>query len=456
MELLLTDMPYSGMAEQAVLGSILQDGRLIERVIERLRPDHFREEINGALYLIMTLKFTSGDLIDPVTVVDASIRREVFRDEPSAAQYLAKLIECAVTPDSVVTYAKIIEDKALQRKLMHASAEIYDIVRAGTEDAAQMLEIAESKIYEIRGDKESGGLISLKPAIIDVISELSVLSENPDALAEKSYASGFLGLDRYIHGLTPSNLILVAGRPSLGKSTFAINIAVNIAKRYPAKKVAVFSLEMSREEIAKRILAAEARVTNDKLKTGQLQPEDWTRIGEAADILTRLEFYVDDKVNVTVQEMKAKLRREKNIAAVVVDYLQLMTAGRRIDNRATEVSEITRNLKIMAKELNVPLIVAAQLNRESEKRQDKRPGLSDLRESGSIEQDADTVLMLYRDTSNPDNPYPNQTECIIAKNRHGMTGTVMLNLEGEYSRFTELDFVHEGAGAGYGAYGGRQ
>jgi replicative DNA helicase len=333
----------------------------------------------------------------------------------------------------------------MARQLLHAANEITETIRSGEKSSREMLDFAENKIYEIRSQKEIRGLVHIKPTAIEVMKELSELSENPDAVRGKGLSTSFSGLDEYIFGLNPTDMILVAGRPGMGKTTFAINIAVNVSKKYSGKKIVIFSLEMSKEQIVKKIISAEAKITSEKMRTGRLDKSEWQRIGESIDILSSTDIYIDDTANVTVGEMKAKLRRVKDLGLVVIDYLQLMSTGRRDGNRVTEISEITRNLKIMAKELNVPVIVASQLSRSPESRADKRPVLSDLRESGSIEQDADIVIFLYRDVYyNKETEYVNAAECIISKNRHGETAVVGLNFEGNYSRFTTTDYVHAG------------
>lgn len=438
-----TNLPYSFDAEQAVLGSILLDSSLIAAVSDRLHPEHFHVGLHSDIFSVLSQMFISGQAIDIITVIEYAVRQSVFDNQNDAKAYLVKLMESAISPSSIESYSKIIQDKFMVRQLMYASKEIFDLANAGTEEPQHLLDFAETKIYDIRNDKEISGLKIIKPVVIEKIKQLSELSANPESAGLKGLSTSFSGLDKYIFGLNNSDLILIAARPAMGKTTFAINIAVNVAKRYEGKKIAIFSLEMSREQLVGRIISSEAKITPDQMKTGQISRSDWKNIGEAAELLTRLEVYIDDTANVSIGEMKAKLRRMKNLGVVVIDYLQLMSTGRRDGNRVNEIAEITRNLKIMAKELNIPVILVSQLSRGPESRQDKRPVMADLRESGAIEQDADIVLLLYREAYyNKECENPNASECIISKNRHGETGTVGLNFEGQYSRFMNAEYIH--------------
>lgn len=438
-----TNLPYSLEAEQAVLGSILLDSSLMAAVSDRLHPEHFHVGLHNELFSVFSQMFISGQPIDIVTVIEISVRQGVFENQGDAKLYLVKLMESAISPSSIESYAHIVEEKFMVRRLMYASREIYDLASGGTEEPQYLLDFAESKIYDIRSDKDIKGLKLIKPVVIEKIKQLSELSANPESGVGLGLNTSFSELDKYIFGLNRSDLIILAGRPGMGKTTFAVNIGMNVAKNYENMKVAIFSLEMSKEQLVGRIISSEAKITPDQMKTGNISRSDWKNISEAAEILTRVEVYIDDTANTSIGEMKAKLRRMKNLGCVVIDYLQLMSTGRRDGNRVNEVSEITRNLKIMAKELNVPVILASQLSRGPEGRTDKRPMLSDLRESGSIEQDADIVIFLYRNSYyNKEDEHPNAAECIISKNRHGETATVGLNFEGQFSRFTTADYIH--------------
>lgn len=280
----------------------------------------------------------------------------------------------------------------------------------------------------------------IAPVVREALHNLAYLTEHPEEANKKGLASGFSSLDKVIFGLNPSDFILIAARPAMGKTTFAMNIAVNAARINRGKKVAVFSLEMSCEQLVMRMLSSEGKISSESLRTGKIESASWGGLRQAADMLTSIELFIDDTASISIGEMKAKLRRVENLGLVVIDYLQLMSTGRRDGNRVNEISEITRNLKIMAKELNVPVITLSQLSRGPEARTDKRPMLSDLRDSGSIEQDADIVLFLYRDVYyTKDEENLSTAECIVAKNRHGETRTINLRFDGQYTRFTDLE-----------------
>ena len=442
-EIVDSNLPYSLDAEQAVLGAIIVDSGLISSVTDKLHPEHFHIQRHKDLFAVMSQMFITGQQMDIITIMEHSIRQGVFETQDEARAYLTKLAESTVTTASVESYAAIIEEKYMVRQLMLASKEIYDLATSGQEEPQALLDFAEKKIFDIRSDKEVKGLTLIRPILLDKIKELSALSDDPEGNKMAGLRSGFPSLDKYIFGLNKSDLILIAARPGMGKTSFAMNVATNVAKYYPQKRVCVFSLEMSKEQLVGRMLSSEARISSDQMRTGKISRNEWKSIGEATDVLSQVEMYIDDTANISVGEMKAKLRRMKNLGLVVIDYLQLMTTNRRDGNRVNEISEITRNLKIMAKELNVPVITLSQLSRGPEQRTDKRPMLSDLRESGSIEQDADIVLFLYRNSYyDKTDDRPNSCECIIAKNRHGETNTVGINWDGQFTRFTEADNVH--------------
>ena len=338
-------------------------------------------------------------------------------------------------------YAAIVRDKALLRGVAQAAAEITALVQEGIGEAGDILEVAEQKVYAVRRGQGAQEMVPLRQVLPDVLDRLSEMSESENHLPGLS--TGLSAVDQKITGLNKSDLILLAARPGMGKTSFALNMALNVAKS-SKKTVAVFSLEMSREQLAMRLLSSEALVENTRLKTGFLRETDWEKIAEAATVLNRLDVRIDDNPLLTVADMNAKCRRLDDLGLVVIDYLQLMTsAGGKShggENRQQVVSDMSRMLKLMAKELDVPVICLSQLSRANEKRDDKRPMLSDLRESGSIEQDADIVLFLYRDDYyNEDSEKHNVAECIVAKNRHGETGKVELRWMPEYTTFATLD-----------------
>ncbi|MBQ1453882.1 MAG: replicative DNA helicase, partial [Ruminococcus sp.] len=316
---------------------------------------------------------------------------------------------------------------------------------AAEDETSVLLDSAEQRIYDIRSDSEKGGLERIGSVLLQTFERLDSLNREADE-SVRPVSTGIGDLDRVITGLNRSDLIILAARPGMGKTSFALNIARNVACK-SKKAVAFFSLEMSKEQLASRLLSAEALVGGTKLRTGKLSDEEWQRLVPASDVLKNANLYIDDTPGITITEMKSRLRRLREIDLVVVDYLQLMSSTRRIESRVNEISEITRSLKIMAKELNVPVITLSQLSRASEQRPDHRPQLSDLRDSGSIEQDADIVLFLYRegyyDKNSDDSAAPavdmNSGECIVAKNRHGEMSTVKLHWQGEFMRFTDVE-----------------
>ena len=383
--------------------------------------------------------FTLGQPIDFVTVLD-NLKKDSDFEENTAKTYLLQLAQIVPSIKNAQTYAYIVRDNYDVRTLITTARDIIEDASSGTNDAAMLLDSAEQRIFDIRQGKNMQGLQRINETIIETFDRLDALNSDENQLYQ-GIPTGIYDLDETITGLNRSDLILLAARPGMGKTSFALNIARHVAVK-EKRKVAFFSLEMTKEQLTARLLSTEAMVGGVKLRIGKLADDEWIRLVEAGDVLSKTEIYFDDTPGITVPEMKAKLRRLKNVDLVVIDYLQLMSGGRRIDNRVQEISEITRNLKIMAKEINVPVLTLSQLSRASEQRSDHRPLLSDLRDSGSIEQDADIVLFLYRndyyrDGDNVDEDFDkNSGECIIAKNRHGETRAVPLHWQGEFMRFT--------------------
>ena len=439
------NLPFSPEAEQSVLGAVLLDSSCMNCVAEILpRPEYFYQSNNGIIYSVMLEMFTIGQPIDFVTVLEKLKETDGF-DESSGKTYLLQLAQLVPSISNVESYAKIVRDKYDIRTLITTARDIIEEASEGTSEAATLLDSAEQKIFDIRRGKNMQGLQRIDEIIIQTFDRLDLLN-SPDADLYKGVPTGIKELDDTITGLNRSDLILLGARPGMGKTSFALNIA-----RYAAikanKKIAFFSLEMSKEQLASRLLSTEALVGGTKLRTGKLNEDEWIHLIEAGDILSKTQMYFDDNPSITVGEMKAKIRRLKDVDLVIVDYLQLMNASGRIDNRVQEISSITRNMKIMAKELNVPVLMLSQLARDSEKRTNHRPVLSDLRDSGSIEQDADIVLFLYREDYYQDSETPNENEdrnsgeCIIAKNRHGETKTIPLHWQGEFMRFTAQEVI---------------
>lgn len=339
--------------------------------------------------------------------------------------------------------AQLVLEKSYARSLIIASREVIQNAFENSSDAKKLLDMAEQNIYQIRQGKDSKGLVPIGDVILQTYDRLQKLSGD-DKADYLGLSSGFQDLDRAISGLNKSDLILVAARPGMGKTSFAMNIAQYVGMKSDSS-VAIFNLEMTREQLVARMLSSAGEIKNQSLKTGNLQPDEWERLAEAASLLSKSNIYIDDTSMINIPEMRAKLRRVKNLGLVIIDYLQLMSSGRRIENRVQEVSEITRNLKMLAKDLNVPVITLSQLSRSPEQRKDDhRPQLSDLRESGSIEQDADIVLFLYRDDYyNPETEEKNIAECIVAKNRHGETGKVKLYWDGQYTKFSSVEMYRD-------------
>ena len=448
------NLPYSMQAEQSVLGAALLQADIIPELVELLRPEMFYARQNGQIFAEMVRLFTAGQTVDFVTLLDAVTGEGVFESADAAKVYLTGLAETVPSISNVQAYAKIVQEKYLVRQLMGAAKDILE--QSGEEpDADLLLESAEQKIYEIRSGRDTSALTSISSVIVDTLVNLQKIA-GPDRDKYAGIPTGFTYLDTVLTGMGRSDLIILAARPGMGKTSFALNIATNVAKKQKIP-VAIFSLEMTKDQLTRRILSAEAGIDSQAFRTGKLKEEDWDDLARASEILHDAPIYMDDTSGITIPEVKAKIRRinqdpsRPDIGLVIIDYLQLMTSGRRTENRVQEISDITRNLKIMAKELNVPVIALSQLSRSAEKatgRSDHRPQLSDLRDSGSIEQDADVVLFLYRQAyynSHQDGAEEQQAdertaECIVAKNRHGETSTVQLGWDGAHTRFMNLDF----------------
>ena len=440
-DLLLRQMPHSLEGEQAVLGSMLIDPDCVKDVMDKLRPGDFYLRQNREIFETIYSMFTYARPIDGITVCEEMQKAGTY-DENTTRSYLAQLMEITPTSANVMEYAAIVRDKALLRGVAQAAAEITAMVQEGVGEAGDILEMAEQKVYAVRRGQSAQDMVPLRQVLPDVLDRLSEMSESENHLPGLS--TGLSAVDHKITGLNKSDLILLAARPGMGKTSFALNIALNVAKS-TKKTVAVFSLEMSREQLATRLLSSEACVENNRLKTGALRETDWEKIAGAASILNTVDIRIDDNPMLSVADMNAKCRRLDNLGLVVIDYLQLMSsAGGSMkhsgESRQQAVSDISRMLKIMAKELQVPVLCLSQLSRANEKRDDKRPMLSDLRESGAIEQDADIVLFIFReDYYSPDSDKRNIAELIVAKNRHGETGKVELKWMPEFTTFDTLE-----------------
>ena len=441
-ELLQRQAPQSVEAEQALLGSILIDSRCIADVIGLVRPEDFYLQQNREIFEAVYSMFNFSETIDPVTVLEKLRQLGTYRD--NSRDYVLQLMQITPTAVNAVRYANIVKDKAMLRGLGQAASDISEMVIDGVGTPAEMLESAEKKIYSLRKGERGDSLEHIGTVLHKVFDHLTELSQSDSAIPGLS--TGLRDLDMKINGLNKSDLVLVAARPAMGKSALALNLGINVAKKYN-KTVAIFNLEMSREQLALRLLASEGFLELQKLVTGKLSEEEWNKLCMASAALSQTDVRIDDNPTVTVADINAKCRRLDNLGLVIIDYLQLMNGSGYGkgggENRVTVVGEISRALKIMAKELNVPVICLSQLSRAVESRTDKRPILSDLRESGAIEQDADVVMFLYRDEYyNENTEDKGLAECIVSKNRHGETGTVKMQWFGAYQTFTDREWKH--------------
>ena len=438
--LLTNQMPHSPQAEQAVLGSMLIDADCVKDVMDQLQTQDFYLRTNRDIFETIYQMFVYSKPIDGVTV--AGEMEKNGKSNEQTRSYLVQLMEVTPTSANVMEYVRIVQEKSLMRQVAFAAGRITAMVQQGTGSAGDMLEAAEQRIYAIRRGRSAQGMVPVSMVLGDVMSQLAELSAR-GGKSVPGLSTGLSAVDAKINGMNKSDLLLLAARPGMGKTSMALNVALSAA-RESGKTVAIFSLEMSKEQLVTRLIASEGLVENQRLITGNLRESDWQRIAEAASALSCMDIRIDDNPLLTVADMNAKCRRLENLGLVVIDYLQLMTSaggkGYSGENRQQAVSDISRMLKIMAKELQVPVLCLSQLSRANEKRDDKRPMLSDLRESGAIEQDADIVLFLYRDDYyNSDSEKRNVAECIVAKNRHGETGKVELRWMPEYTAFGTLE-----------------
>ncbi len=437
-ELLAKQVPYSIEAEQAVLGSMLIDPKRIPDVMEVLKTEDFYLENNRILFEAMQKMFLESRSVDPVTVLD-EVKLMGHRDT-LPRDYVLQLIDTTPHSANLLDYAKIVRSKSMLRELQQVGTDIVELTRTEEDEADTVAGLAEQKVYAVRQGREIQGFTPLNNAIQEVYAHLDELATSQGQLP--GLPTGFSMLDQYIGGLNKSDLILLGARPGMGKTAIALNMAMAAAKK-SGKTVVIFQLEMSRTQLATRLLSTEGFIDSKKLRMGNLDDEDWQKMAEATQNLNRLNILIDENSGITVPEMKAKCRRVNNLGLIVIDYLQLMHTPKHSDNRVQEVAEISRSLKIMAKDLNVPVLCCCQLSRGPEGRTDKRPMLSDLRESGSIEQDADIVLFIYRDDYyNNEGENRNAAELIVAKNRHGETGKIELQWMGQFTAFLPQDPRH--------------
>lgn len=432
--------PNDVESEQAVIGSMLTDKEAVSAAIEVLKPEDFYREDNRTIFEAILNLYGRSEPIDIITLKSELSSMGKF-EAVGGLEYIAELPDKVPTTANVEQYIKIVEEKSVLRNLIKTANEIITLGYDQTQEVDGIIDGAEKKIFEVMQKKNQKGYTPIKDILVETFTELEQLYNQKQRIT--GIPTGFSDLDFRTSGLHNSDLILVAARPAMGKSAFALNIATNAAVRAKVP-VAIFSLEMSKEQMTSRILCSEAMVDSNKVRTGKLEENDWTKLAESIGPLSEAEIYIDDTPGISVTEIRAKCRKlklEKNIGMVVIDYLQLVQgSNKRNGSREQEISEISRSLKILAKELNVPVIALSQLSRAAEQRPDHRPMLSDLRESGAIEQDADIVMFLYRDDYyNEDSEKKDIAEVIIAKHRGGSTGTVELLWLGSYTKFVNLE-----------------
>ena len=435
-------VPHNIEAEQWLLGAMLLDESCVGDVIEILKSKDFYSATNKNIFEAIYSMFSFNKRIDSVTVGAKMVEDGVWTDDVQA--YLRDITVMSSATGPVKEWAHIIKDKALLRGVVEAGTEIANMAISGETGADNILEAAEKKVYSLRQDRERDSLEKISLIMKDTYNQISEAAKSGTGIS--GLATGFNDLDRVIMGLNNSDLIIIASRPGMGKTSIALNIALHVAKK-SGKQVAIFSLEMSRIQLAMRLLSSSAFVDGKKIITGRLNEDEWKRLAESAAQISESNLLINDGAALTVTEMNAQCRRLSNLGLVIIDYMQLMTAATndrayRGENRVQIIGEISRMMKVMAKELNVPIICLSQLSRENEKRSknERRPQLSDLRESGAIEQDADIVIGLYRDDYyNDDSDKPNIAECIVLKNRRGETDTIELRWDKEFTNFSSLD-----------------
>ena len=436
--------PNDTEAEQAVIGSMITDKDAVIAAVEVLKEEDFYREDNKIIYSAILNLYNRNEPIDVITL-KSELSAMGKLDAVGGLEYIASLPDKVPTTANAIQYIKIVEEKSTLRNLIKTANELITLGYDPTQEVEDIMDSAEKKIFEVMQRKNQKGYTSIKDILVDTFTELEQLYNKKQHIT--GVPTGFADLDFKTSGLHPSDLILIAARPAMGKSAFALNIATNAAVRANVP-VAIFSLEMSKEQMVNRILCSEAMVDSNKVRTGTIDDDEWTKLAAASGELSESQIFIDDTPGISVMEIRAKCRKlklEKNIGLVVIDYLQLVKGtNKKVGSREQEISEISRSLKILAKEINVPVVAISQLSRAPEQRPDHRPLLSDLRESGAIEQDADIVMFLYRDDYyNEDSEKKNIAEIILAKHRSGSTGTVELLWLGNYTKFANIDKYRE-------------
>ncbi len=428
-------LPHSMEAEQSVLGAMLMDREAILTVSEMLTGDDFYHHQYKVVFESMVELYNEGKPADPVTLQER-LREKDVPPELCSTEFIKELFTAVPTIANAKHYAEIVRDKAMLRRMIKVSEEISTDCYLGKDKVEDIMEDAEKRLFELLQKRNTGEFVPIRQVVLNALDTIEKASRTKGSVT--GLPTGFVDLDYKTSGLQPSDFILVAARPSMGKTAFVLNIAQYMAFRKNLT-VAIFSLEMSREQLVNRLFSLESKVDSQSIRTGNLKDEDWAKLIEGAGIIGNSNLIIDDTPGISIAEMRSKCRKyklEHNLGIIIIDYLQLMSGNGKSDSRQQEISEISRSLKALARELNVPVVALSQLSRAVEKRDDKRPMLSDLRESGAIEQDADVVMFIYRDDYyNKDTPNPNVAEIIIAKQRNGPIGTINLVWMPEYTRF---------------------
>lgn len=435
--------PQSIEAEQSVLGAMLLDKDAIATATETLKPEDFYKEANGAIFHAIVQIYNRSQPVDLITLSEQLKNTDIL-EQVGGVAYISDLANSVPSSSNVRYYANIVEEKSLMRKLIKASSEILDKSYEGTEEVSELIEMAEKKIFDISQGQSSEGFVPIRQVLLEAFENIEKVFQSQGSIT--GISTGFSDIDTKTSGLQKSDFVLVAARPSMGKTAFALNIAQHVAVKEKVP-VAIFSLEMSKDQLIHRMLSAESHIDSQKLRTGDLQEEDWDKLARGMAVLSEAPIFIDDTPGISTMEMRAKCRRlkmEHGLDLILIDYLQLMSGDRRSESRQQEISEISRSLKALAREMDCPVVALSQLSRAPEARADHRPILSDLRESGAIEQDADVVMFLYRDEYyNLDTEEKNIGEVSIAKQRNGPTGVVKLVWLGQFTKFANLERYQE-------------
>lgn len=436
-------LPHSGEAEQSVIGSMIMDRDAITAASEILQPEDFYQHQYGVLFAAMVELYNEGKPVDLVTLQDKLKEKEVPL-ELCSIEFIRELVAAVPTSANAKYYANIVKEKALLRRLIKVSEGIANECYINKEPVDVILEDTEKKIFDVVQNKSSGDFVSIKEIVLNSLESIEAAAKNKGNVT--GIPTGFYDLDYKTAGLQPSDLILIAARPSMGKTAFVLNIAEFAAVK-SSTTTAIFSLEMSKEQLVKRILSMNSKVDSQAIRSGELKDEDWMKLVESVKTVGNSSLIIDDTPGITISELRSKCRKfklEHNLGLVIIDYLQLMSGGKKSESRQQEVSDISRALKGLAREISAPIIALSQLSRAVEQRPDKRPMLSDLRESGAIEQDADVVMFIYRDDYyNHDTEEPGVAEIIIGKQRNGPTGTVKLGWQSQLTKFVNLERTYQ-------------